>query len=96
MLAGLSIAAVAAFVLVVGHASTQGYLVLVLFNAITVLGLLVTVLGPRAPRPAPPHRAPAAARCACGPASAALVLLTTVGVVAAVLAAWAPMAEAVR
>ena len=96
MLAALSIAAVAAFVLVVGHASTQGYLVLVLFNAITVLGLLVTVLGARAPRPAPPHRAPAAARCACGPARPPSSSLTTVGVVAAVLAAWAPMAEAVR
>ena len=33
MLAGLSIAAVAAFVLAVGQTATQGYLVLVLFNA---------------------------------------------------------------
>ena len=49
----------------------------------------------RAPRPAPPHRAPAPRAAPAGrvgrrrPAD-------TAGVVAAVLAAWAPMAEAVR
>ena len=66
VLAALSIAAVAAFVLFVGHASTQGYLVLVLFNAITVLGLLVTVLALEL-RDLRRRTGRLAARCACGP-----------------------------
>ena len=81
--------------LFVGHASTEGYLVLVLFNAMTVLGLLVTVLGLELrDLRRRTGRLRRALRLRAG--SAAVVLLTTAGVAAAVLAAWAPMAEAVR
>ncbi len=94
-LAWLAIGAVAYFHVAIVHAQTQGYLILVLFNAVMILALLVTTLALEVRDLQ--RRSGArwgAVRMRAG--SIAVVAATGVATAVAVAAVWQPLMEALR
>jgi cellulose synthase (UDP-forming) len=94
-LAGLSIAAVAGFHLAIGHAPTQGYLVLVLFNALMVLTLLVTTVSLEV-RDLWRRTGSVVTAARLRGGTMIVVTLTVAATAAATMAASAPLLESIR
>lgn len=95
VLAWLSIGAIVAFHVVIGHNTTQGYLVLVLFNGVMVLVLLMTVLTLEL-RDLRRRSGRLAGALLLRAGTIVVAAATFVAMAGAVRLAWAPMLEALR
>ena len=93
LLAEIALGAVAVFQATGGHAPTQGYLALVLFNLVMVVALLVTVLALELrDLRRRTSRLGTVVRWRAGSVLAVAAIVTST--VAAVVACWAPLMEA--
>ena len=93
LLAEIALGAVAVFQATGGHAPTQGYLALVLFNLVMVVTLLVTVLALELrDLRRRTSRLGTVVRWRAGSVLAVAAIVTST--VAAVVACWAPLMEA--